>query len=251
MESACLRHTDIPHTSRLYTDFQYHFERVNRFYTYAPNNPESYRAAAAAIHYPDERRNRMVAALRNRNAGSPLLDRLAQPGTVAVVTGQQVGLFSGPSYTVYKALTAIRIAEQLNADGMPAVPVFWLATEDHDLAEVNHAFVFDAEHRPVTLRVNDAGPNQRPVGLIPIVEPPLEELRAALSSFPFGDQAVAMAEQAYRPGTSFGAAFQDLLKQLLSGHEILFLDPLDGPIRQLAAPILRDAVLASSGLTKK
>jgi bacillithiol biosynthesis cysteine-adding enzyme BshC len=101
------------------------------------------------------------------------------------------------------------------------------------------------------VRVNDAGPNQRPVGLIPIVEPPLEELRAALSSFPFGDQAVAMAEQAYRPGTSFGAAFQTLLKQLLSGHEILFLDPLDEPIRQLAAPLLREAVLASSGLTKK
>src|SRR5262249_31160884 len=153
-------------------------------------------------------RKRLIAVLRDRNPGSPLLERLAQPGTVAVVTGQQVGLFSGPSYTVYKALTAIRVAEQLNAEGLSAVPVFWLATEDHDLAEVNHSFVFDDDHQPVTLKVNDAGPNQRPVGLIPIAEPPVDQLRRALSAFPYGDDAIAMAERAYQPGVSFGAAFQ-------------------------------------------
>ena len=251
MESACLRHTEIPHTSRLYSDFLYHFDRVQKFYAHPPNDPESYRAAAAAIAYPADRRNRLVEALRNRNAGSPLLDRLAQPGTVAVVTGQQVGLFSGPSYTVYKALTAIRVAEQLSAEGIAAVPVFWLATEDHDLAEVNHASVFNEDHQPVTLRVNGSGPNQRPVGLIPVVKPPLEALRAALSSFPFGDLASAMAEEAYAPGSTFGAAFQSLLKNLLGGHEILFLDPLDEPIRQLAAPVLAEAVRNSASLSKK
>ncbi len=65
-----------------------------------------------------------------------------------MATGQQVGLFSGPAYTIYKALHAVRLAEWLTANGIPAVPVFWLATEDHDFAEVNHAWVFDAAHRP-------------------------------------------------------------------------------------------------------
>ena len=74
---------------------------------------------------------------------------------MAIVTGQQVGLFSGPAYTVYKALTAIKIARELDARGIPAVPVFWLATEDHDLAEVDHTWVFGANHKPVCLRATD------------------------------------------------------------------------------------------------
>ena len=80
-----------------------------------------------------------------QNPESPALERLAQPGTVAVVTGQQVGLFSGPCYTIYKVLHAVKLAAWLSDNGMPAVPVFWLATEDHDFAEVNHAWVFDAD----------------------------------------------------------------------------------------------------------
>ena len=68
----------------------------------------------------------------NRN-----LERLAS-GAVAIVTGQQVGLFSGPVYSIYKALSAVRCAEEMTRRGTDAVPVFWLATEDHDLAEVNH-----------------------------------------------------------------------------------------------------------------
>src|SRR5258707_13110731 len=104
-----------------------------------------------AIHSPDNRRAVLVSALRARNPESPALERLSQPGTLAVVTGQQVGLFSGPAYTIYKALTAIRLAEQLTEQGIPAIPIFWLATEDHDFAEINHCYVFDKRHQPVEL----------------------------------------------------------------------------------------------------
>ena len=90
----------------------------------------------------------LVAALRASNDETASLDLLARPGTVAVVTGQQVGLFSGPAYTIYKALTAVRLAARLTEQGIPAVPMFWLATEDHDVAEVNHAFVFGPDHQP-------------------------------------------------------------------------------------------------------
>src|SRR5580693_1539610 len=121
MQCTCVRHTDLPNTSKLFADLIYHFDRVKDLYPWAPN------------------------------PGNPALDILAKPGTVAIVTGQQVGLFSGPAYSIYKALTAIRIARELAGKGIEAVPVFWVATEDHDFAEVDHTWVFDAQQQPVRI----------------------------------------------------------------------------------------------------
>ena len=163
----CIRQTDLPGTSKLFSDFLYHFDRVSGFYRHDPHNPASFRTAAAEVHYPEERRAALVAALRKLNGESETLNKLAQPGTVAVVTGQQVGLFSGPAYTIYKALTAVKLARELTAGGIPAVPVFWLATEDHDFAEVDHVWAFGATGVPQVLRVSPSNGNkQRPVGPI-------------------------------------------------------------------------------------
>src|SRR5579863_2551766 len=127
MEPSCIRHTELPGTSRLFADFNYNFERVARFYGYNPHDPASLAAAARQIDYPDERRAALTRALRVQNGDSEALARLASPGTVVVVTGQQVGLFGGPAYAIYKALTAVRLARDLTARGIPAVPIFWLA----------------------------------------------------------------------------------------------------------------------------
>src|SRR5438876_106878 len=151
MESTCIRHTELPHTSKLFADFVYHFDRVRPFYAHSPFDPAAYAAAAAQIDWPEERRAALVKALRAQNGDSESLRRLAQPGTVAVVTGQQVGLFSGPAYTIYKALTAVKLARELTERGIPAVPIFWLATEDHDFAEVNQCWSFDAANQPVEM----------------------------------------------------------------------------------------------------
>jgi len=97
MQPACIRHTDLPGTSRLFADFAYHFDRVAQFYQHDPYDPTSFERAAAQIEYPDERRAAMVSALRAQNGDSESLKRFAQAGTLAVVTGQQVGLFSGPA----------------------------------------------------------------------------------------------------------------------------------------------------------
>lgn len=242
METACLRHTEIPHTSRLFSDFQYHFDRVARFYGHNPGDPASYSNVARSMSFPAGRRADLVAALRARNGDSANLQLLSRPETVAVVTGQQVGLFSGPAYTIYKALTAARLAAQLTAQGIPAVPVFWLATEDHDFAEINHAFVFDTEHRPISLSVVDAGQSERPVGVIPIAQPPVDQLRSTLAAFPYGAEVSDIVEQAYQPGATFGAAFQALLQRLLAKLGLLFIDPLDEAIRRMAAPVLRDVL---------
>ncbi|MDP9053927.1 MAG: bacillithiol biosynthesis cysteine-adding enzyme BshC [Acidobacteriota bacterium] len=246
MECSCVRHTDLPGTSKLFADLLYHFDRVEDLYPYRPNDIRSLEAASR-FDFPNERRAALVHALTPLNEGNPSLERLARPGTVAVVTGQQVGLFSGPVYTVYKALTAIKAAAELTQRGTPAVPVFWLATEDHDLAEVNHAWVFGADHRPVHIKSHAieskaAQAHNQPVGGIGLGNIPLPELEAAVAGLPFAPDAVAMVERAYRPGETMGSAFARFLKELFQPYGLLLIDPLEPAIREMAAPLLMEAV---------
>lgn len=248
MHCSCVRQTDLPHTSRLFADAVYHADRVARFYPHPEHDLDSYRAAAAEVDLPDDRRAALVEALRELNGPSASLEKLSRPGTVAVVTGQQVGLFSGPSYTVYKALTAAKIAASLSENGVPAVPVFWLATEDHDFAEVNHAYVFDTQHRPKRLEMVRPDGSQ-PVGDVALASPPLEELRTALAGLPFGDEVVRLTEEAYHPGATMGSAFHDLLQRILGKFGILCVDPMARPFRELAAPALRTALDLAPDLT--
>ena len=159
------------------------------------------------------------------------------------MTGQQVGLFSGPAYTIYKALTAVKAARELTERGVPAVPVFWLATEDHDFAEVDHAWVFGADHQPVKVRMNGPADNgSHPVGGIALRDIPLDALRSALAGLPFADDAVAMVERAYQPGETMGSAFARMIGDLFAPYGLLLIDPMQRALREMAAPLMREVV---------
>src|SRR3984885_14602738 len=145
MECSCILPAELPGTTRLYSTFLSDFPSVSEFYAHPPN-AKGIEEAGREMRVEDSVRRAVVEVLRKQNAAfggddatSRNLDRL-RDGAVAVVTGQQVGLFGGPAYSVYKALTAVHVARELSERGVNAVPVFWLATEDHDLAEVDHAF---------------------------------------------------------------------------------------------------------------
>lgn len=248
MHCSCVRHTELPHTSALFADVVYHPDRVSGFYQHPYRQLEAYRAAAREIELPDERRAALVSALRRHNPDGPSIRLLAQPGTVAVVTGQQVGLFSGPSYTIYKVLHAVKLAEWLTANGLPAAPLFWLATEDHDFAEVNHAWVFDAAHQPVKLEMRRSASAQ-PVGGVALLAPPVRELRRALEGMPFGEEVADAVEETYRAGNTMGGAFSELLRRLLAAWDVPHVDPMQPEFRELAAPAMRAAVEAAPELT--
>lgn len=248
MECACIRHTELPHTSKLFSDYIYDYPRVSSFYAHPPFDPEAYSRAAASLDFPPDRRAALIEALRIQNPESPYLETLARPETVAVVTGQQVGLYSGPCYTLYKALTAVKLARRLSEQGMPAVPIFWLATEDHDFAEVDHCSVFDASHRTVRLQAGGVDPAGRPVGSIPVLQPPNGDLEEVLDTLPFGRDIASVAARCYQPGVTFGDAFRRLLTAILPDHPLLFLDPLLPQVREMAAPTIRAALSRAPAL---
>ena len=233
MDPHCLRHSELPGASKLFQDFLYRPERVASFYRAEEQEP-----------YPESRRAALVAALRTQNPGNPSLELLSVAGTKVVVTGQQVGLFSGPAYTVYKALTAVKLARQIGA-----VPIFWLATEDHDFPEVSQAWVCNASHEPVVLRTSSTLDPCAPAGTVPLIAPPVAELREALKDFPFGGEVTSLVEECYRDGETMGSAFRKLVERLLAPYGMLFLDPLAPEIRALAAPLLKDAAGMADRLT--
>ncbi|HWP84609.1 MAG TPA: bacillithiol biosynthesis cysteine-adding enzyme BshC, partial [Terriglobia bacterium] len=254
--------TQIPHTSRLFQDFLYAYPRVSEFYPSPPFAPEGMRASAEAIRYPEPLRARVAEVLREPAEHAPAesatrrnLERFARPGCCAVVTGQQVGLFSGPAFTLYKALTAIKLAARLSEQGIEAVPVFWLATEDHDLAEVNHCYVQDREGKPVRLQYEEASRlEQAPVGTIrfnPSIRTVLDSLRAAL---PESDDARALLEQiehCYRPGADFGEAFGSLLARLLWRYGVLMLASSDARLHRLARGVFRTAIECAGEISRE
>ena len=242
MEHSCVRQDQIPGTTRLYADFLYHFDRVSAFYPHNFADPASFSQAAAEIHLPEDRRKRLVSALGLQNPPSANLPRLAEPGTVAVVTGQQVGLLSGPSYTVFKALTAVKLAAELSQQGLPAVPVFWLASEDHDLAEVDHAWLFNHGARPAKISLPDSVTNGGPVGKVAIPDLPWPEIQQVMAGLPFADEVIERLRAAYPAQTTFTHGFKTFLKDLLSDLGLLFLDPLERAIRELGAPFLAESV---------
>ena len=249
MRTICIPHTELPGTSALFADYLYRFDRVARFYRHDPHNPASIGRAASEIDIPHHRRQDLVSVLREINGESPALSMLELPDTVAVVTGQQVGLFGGPAYTLYKALTAAKLAQQLNSSGIRAVPVFWLATEDHDFQEISHCNIYGRGRRPVRLDASSAARPGRPVGSLPIGQAPLELLRETLSGLLYADEVCALVEDAYLPGQTFGAAFQRLMERLLAGFGFIFVDPMSPGFRRLAAPLLSEAAMRSAELS--
>lgn len=141
MKSECMPFTAIPHSSRLFLDFLFQYEKVERFYAHRPHS-KSVLEYARSLEFPAERRARVADVLEKQNrrwgASAAALASIEKfrRGAVACISGQQVGVFGGPFYSVLKAVSALQMAEELSAQGIPAIPVFWLATEDHDLEEI-------------------------------------------------------------------------------------------------------------------
>ncbi|ADO69698.1 bacillithiol biosynthesis cysteine-adding enzyme BshC [Stigmatella aurantiaca] len=212
------------------------------------------RTIAPALHAALVARNTRLAPspARERN-----LELLARPGTTAVVTGQQVGLFLGPLFTVYKAASAIVTARALSEEtGRPCVPIFWLQTEDHDLPEIDHCFAPRASGEPlrVALQVPGAATSRTPVAHCHLGENiprALASLRAELGSQPHAEEHLALLERAYRPEATMADAFAEVLSSLFADEGLVFLDPRDPRLAPFATPIHRRSIEEASAIARE
>jgi len=255
MESHCLSFRDVPHTTKIFSTFLEDFKRVSPYFAHPPTE-SGVKAAAREVRLDPAIRRGVIEVLReqNRAFGADAstdrnLDRLAA-GAVAVVAGQQVGLFGGPAFSFYKSVSALGWVESLARSGVDAVPIFWLATEDHDLAEINHAFLnarTGLERLELPILPSDAGKHAGEVALGGAVQDLVEKAAATLEGTSAGEIARALRES-YAPDETYGSAFGKLMARLTAGRGIIFINPLDARLHRLAAPVYRGALDAAADL---
>lgn len=248
MRFSCILPAEMPGSTRLYSTFLSDFSRVQSFYRHRPNTT-GIEQAAREIQLEDSIRRAVVEVLRKQNqsfgagdATTQNLDRLAG-NAVAVVTGQQVGLFGGPAYSVYKALTAVHVARELTGRGINAVPVFWLATEDHDLAEVDHCF-FPMRGGFERFDLPASGLADRRVGEIRLGEAvhALSERAVALLEGTSAEQVGRWVRESYAPEETFGSSFGKLMARIFRPYGLIFLDPMSAELCRLSVPTMLRAL---------
>jgi bacillithiol biosynthesis cysteine-adding enzyme BshC len=228
----CYPVTLMPGQTRLYLDFC--SGSLNGF---LPASEKWEQRPAVPAHLPEL--VKLLAAQNSDDATKPALDALAS-GAGMVVTGQQVTLFGGQLYTPFKMATTIARARQATRAGHPQVPIFWLATEDHDFAEVNHAD-FPLRREMERLLYASIPVATRPVGGIVLDETvvPLVE-RAA--QFMGASEAADILAAAYKPGRTFAQAFAEFYGKIFASQGLLVLDASGRDFHRLGAPALRAAI---------
>ena len=244
----------VPHQSKLFLQYLEDPRSLKEYYPNAVATPSEVGGFASEVlaNYSTDRDALCEALIEiNSNIGAgPLtlenIEMLRRNETVAVLTGQQAGLFTGPLYTIYKALTAIKQAETLTAKGVPAVPVFWAATEDHDFDEVAETYVVGLanelakfNYRPADYKENSQ------VGSVEIddgIEGVLTDLLDTLEQTEFSSDVRSVLSMSWQSGIGFGEAFIKQLAAIFAKYGLVFIDPMNSKIKHLAAPIFEKAV---------
>jgi bacillithiol biosynthesis cysteine-adding enzyme BshC len=228
----CYPVTVAPGLNRLFVDFC-----AGSLPNFLPNPENWQQRPAVPAHWPEL--IRLLAAQNPTPSAAPAIAALAG-GAGTVLTGQQVGLFGGPLYTPFKAATAIARARQATASGRPHAAIFWLASEDHDFAEINHtAFPagrelaqFTYEHEPVAAL---------PAGRIVLDESITPLVERAAEIFGPSDATEALAT-AYQAGRTFAQAFADFYTRIFAAQGLLVVDADSRDFHRLGAPVLRAAI---------
>ncbi len=238
-----------PWVRKLAADYAFSFASLASFFSGDPSQPQSWSAAIErAQRHPRDRAaiaRVLEAQLEARGAAPAAREaarRLADPRAVAIVTGQQAGLFGGPAFSLYKALTAVKLADRIQQEhGVPTVPVFWVEGEDHDWEEVSRCFILDVESRRRAIQL----PPRPEAGRTPVarmifgqeISDAVDELAAALPQTEFTAELLSDLRASYQPGRGMADAFARLLERMLGPHGLVVFDASDPAAKPLASAV--------------
>jgi bacillithiol synthase len=232
-------------SNRLVDDYLAGVPRAAAFYEGNPRDPAAWTAKLAEVRarFGRAERERAAATLTPTSArAAERLRRFVDEGGAMVTTGQQTGLFTGPLYTIHKILTAIRLAEELERDlGVVVLPVFWAASEDHDFAEVNHAWAVSADGALRRLSIAATSPTAVPMSEMRLgddVATALDELAETLQGENDAARWMQLLRDAYRPGTTVAEAFRAAVAALFADFDLLITDAADPALKAASAGVL-------------
>ena len=238
-----------PGIRRLAADYSDGADRLLEFYAGNPNDPGAWRRAIdLAQAHPRERIGLCDALARqqqHRDAppeARAAVERLRRPDSVVVVTGQQAGLFGGPLYTLFKAITALKLAARIRQDfQVPAEAVFWIESEDHDWNEVSGCQVLDADLQPATVTLPvPAGAGEKPVASVLLdasISACIDRLAEILPPTEFSGSLLTNIRSAYEPGHGMSEAFGRWLESVLGASGLIVYDAADPSTKPLVGHI--------------
>jgi bacillithiol biosynthesis cysteine-adding enzyme BshC len=229
-------------------------EKLDNKVNWTPENIEN-TITEKLQHFSKETRKTVHQVLLQQHKDLPLaplqqenLDAFALTNTLTITTGHQLNLFSGPVFFVYKILQTIKTAHECNEKypDYHFVPVFWMATEDHDFQEINH---FNSDQKKYQFQGNEGGA----VGRIQIENIYfIQEFAKDFIGTPFGEELINIMKKSYVLGTTLAHATRILVQQLFSEYGLLILDGDDSQLKKTVAPLFRDELIHEelSTLTK-
>jgi bacillithiol biosynthesis cysteine-adding enzyme BshC len=243
-------------------DYAFQFSSVAPFFAGDPHERAAWADAIARTQACRRARTDLKrileAQLTRRQASARAMEaarRLEDERTVTIVTGQQAGLFGGPTFTLLKAITALKLADCVTRKfGVPAVAVFWIEGEDHDWNEVRTCTVLDADLAPRAVSLPPrAADDSTPVARIQLdnsIDAALAALETTLPATEFRDQMLADLRGAYPPGRGMADAFGHWLERVLGAHGLVVYDSSDPESKPLVRHIF-ERELTTPGVTAR
>jgi len=249
----------LPGISPLAATYARDFGALEHFFAGNPAEPAAWRRAIAARQRPTKSSNPITCILqeqlRARNSPASTLEmaaRLDDPRAVAVVTGQQAGLFGGPLYTLLKAISVVRLARSVERTyGVPALPIFWVDAEDHDLDEIRSCHILDADLKPTSVSLPISSPAGTPAGAVIIdtkIDTVIDEISSTLPQTDFTEELITNLRRAYAPGVRLVDGFASWLDRQLGELGLVVFDASDPQAKPLVADLF-ERELRSPGTT--
>lgn len=244
----------IEYHNELVDDFLNHFSKVSHLFTYNPHQMDSFHQRLAVV---DEKytidRKQLVTVLKKYNqklgCGEKTLaniEKLGQKGTTMIITGQQPGVFTGPLYTIYKAMTAIQLAEKMSGElAYPVVPVFWVGGEDHDFGEIHHIDLLSRENRVERIRLAEFPEQKVSVGAIPVTDDVnnlIDKLAQVTPDSEFKADIISGLRQIAGKSANLGDWFAGIMNWFFSAYGLIILNPMEEEYRVLGREIYKEFI---------